>query len=50
MTRIGRVVGETQRDAPLVAKHDVDVFRRDALRLRQKIGIERQLQHVLGIG
>jgi hypothetical protein len=36
-------------DTP-IAEHDMDVLRRNASHLVQQIGIDRQMQHVLGIG
>jgi len=40
MPRVGRIIGEPQRNATAIAKPDVDVFRFDALHLAQQVGIE----------
>jgi hypothetical protein len=50
VAHVGSIVGEPQGDAAAIAEHDVDVLRRDTLHLGQEVGIECELQDVLGIG
>src|SRR3546814_1414006 len=48
--RIMGIVGQTQRRARPIAELHMGMLRHHALDLRQKVGIEHELQHMLGMG
>src|SRR3546814_12563864 len=48
--RIMGIVGQTQRRARPIAELHMGMLRHHALDLRQKVGIEHELQQMLGMG